>query len=66
MSISCAARLDNTYLPPASAGGAGGGPGLSTPFGPGGKGPGGFGKYYSGQIIIVQIVTEPSVGVYAV
>lgn len=35
----CAARLENTYLPPAGAGGAGGGPGLSTPFGsrPGGS-----------------------------
>lgn len=29
-----AARLENTYLPPSGAGGAGGGPGLATPFGP--------------------------------
>ncbi|XP_031345565.1 pupal cuticle protein 36-like [Photinus pyralis] len=37
------ARLDNTYLPPAGAHGAGGGPGLSAPFGPrpsGGGAPG--------------------------
>lgn len=43
-----AARLENTYLPPAGAAGAGGGgAGLGTPsFGgrPGGHGGGGFGK----------------------
>lgn len=39
-----AAKLDNTYLPP-GASGAGGGPGLSTPFrGGGGGGAGGGGS----------------------
>lgn len=39
-----AAKLDNTYLPPAGAGTSGGGPGLATPFGGGAPGSqGGFG-----------------------
>ncbi|XP_057666746.1 pupal cuticle protein 20-like [Diorhabda carinulata] len=48
--ICSAARLDNTYLPP-GAKGAGGGPGLSTPFGPGtgGAGPGGGGARPGGS-----------------
>lgn len=37
-----AAKLDNTYLPPPSAGSAGGGPGLAAPFGP----KPGFGKFH--------------------
>lgn len=41
--ICSAARLENTYLPPTGAGGAGGGPGLATPFGPR-PGGGGNGK----------------------
>lgn len=47
--VCLAARLENTYLPPAGAAGAGGGAGLGTPsFGrPGGPGGPGFGKNFS-------------------
>ena len=43
-----AARLDNTYLPPGSAGSAGGGPGLQAPNK--GFGGGGFGSKHDKEL----------------
>lgn len=34
LGVCYSARLENTYLPPNGAQGAGGGPGLTAPFGP--------------------------------
>lgn len=48
-----AARLENTYLPPSGAGGAGGGPGLAAPFGPR-PGGGGNGTLFSESNSIEQ------------